>query len=193
MIHMSLLDIRDTNISNKNHHKTLASRTIWCFLQEKILCGASCFHRVVFDSVRRLIGLHLQLNFLIADVLTIRPAIFQLKYTDPWIINQSGVAGVATKYCVNRRNNMVSPCHRPLFHISRTTAQNSIGFVSACQGNSSQHDRAQKNFRLAVVWNKGVWFNTDSSWRIRSLYNVYSTLPNNIRLEFSTIDCLIYW
>ena len=47
-----------------------------------------------------------------------------------------------------------------------------MGFVSVCQGNPPQHDRAEKNFRSATVWNKGVRFNTNPSWHICSLYFV---------------------
>ena len=57
---------------------------------------------------------------------------------------------------------MASHSHRPLLYISRTTAQNSVGLVPACQGNPPQHDWAQKSFWLALeVWNKEVWLNTD--------------------------------
>ena len=86
-------------------------------------------------------------------------------------INQSSIEGVATNTVQTKaKTDMVSHSHRPLFYISRTTAQNSIGFVSACRTNPPQDDRAQKNFRLATVWDKGVCFNTDSSWSVRPLY-----------------------
>ena len=50
---------------------------------------AFCFHRAVFDSVRQLIRLHSWLNCEILRCLDHTPAIVLLKYTAPWIINQS--------------------------------------------------------------------------------------------------------
>ena len=170
---MSLPGSRDRNVSNKNHHKFLASRTIRSLHQENNLCGPF-FHRTVFDSVRQLIRFHLKLNLEIFRRRYNTPASFQWNYTDPRIINQSinqsSIEAVAAKTVQTEEVKMASCNHRSLFYASRTIAQNSIGFIPACQGNSPQPDRAQKSFRLATVWNKGVWFSTDSSWRIRSLY-----------------------
>ena len=126
------------------------------------------FQRVVLDSVRRLIGLPLQLNFESLKCLDHTPTIFQLKYTAPCIINQSSVGGVATHTGQRKAiTNMASRSHRPS---SREPLHRIQWVCFMCQGNSPQHNRAEQNFRLAIVWNKGVWYNTDSSWRIRSLY-----------------------
>ena len=44
------------------------------------------------------------------------------------------------------------------FIFGDTNAQNSIGFVSACQGSSQKHNRVQKNAPMATVSNCEVWF-----------------------------------
>ena len=157
--------------------KTCRTKTITKFPIEnntilvwgKILCTPFIFSELYLILLGDWFAFIHNSIFEILKCLENTPAIFHSKYTAPWLINQSSI-GATNTAPTKAIAKTASPSHRSLFYVSRTTAQNPIGFVSAREGNPPLHDRAQNNFRLATVWNKRVWFNTDSTLILVGVY-----------------------
>ena len=91
---MILIESTDRNVEWKNQNPCIEDKTILVWRQYLMRALVSASY--VFDSVRWLIDLHLQLNLGILRCLDIRPAILRLKYFAPCVINQSSTGGVAT-------------------------------------------------------------------------------------------------
>ena len=109
-----------------------------------------CVYWVVFDSVKQLI--HLQLNFEILKCLDNTPAIFQLKHTVLWIINQS-----------------IEHCSRSHQHCGNMASRNPPSFTSYLENHCTEFNRVcssvsrelpttGQSTKECFVWNKGVWF-----------------------------------
>ena len=137
----------DRNVSNKYHHKILASRTIRSFLQKKMYAGllfpsnSLWFCDTIDLPSFKTQFFNFQMSWQHASMLSIEISWSMNNQS----INQSSIAGVVTHTVQNKRNNKhdLLPAI-VLYRIAREPLH-------------------QKNFRWVTVWNEGISFNTDAT------------------------------
>ena len=76
MVHIGLLEITDSNVSNKNDHKTLALRTIRSVFQETILRRAFVFSELYLSLLSDQLAFIVDSISKLNDVLAIRQQLF---------------------------------------------------------------------------------------------------------------------